>query len=213
MDNVSAGSAKNGRACANTLDRASLAMRSMKKKFPTGLEDSGTNTQLSQVLSHLQIESPANGDPICQACGEAIREGDPVTLYLSRPAGRSSYTVDQCRCSDHNDDLTSLFTLGIRELIVDGRVGQCRDHATQQVWPVLLAPSVRLISSPDTTSGRVVSEHAQTHPNDSGQDRNTGRNSATLTASGDTQSVLSHADRDGSAATSEPRSAGRVNDE
>ena len=179
----------------------------------TGLQDSGTNTQLSQVLSHLQIESPANGDPMCQACGETIVEGDPITPYLSRPAGHSSYTVDQCRCNEHAEDLTSLFTLGVSELVVDGRVGQCRDHATQQTWPVLLAPSVRLISVPDTTSGRVVSEHAQTHPNDSGQDRDTGRNPDTLTASGGTQSVLSHADRDGSAATSEPRSAGRVNDE
>jgi len=188
-------------------------MRSMQKKTHTGLQDSGTNTQLSQVLLHLQIESPANGDPMCQACGEAIREGDPVTLYLSRPAGQSGYTIGQCRCSDHNDELTSLFTLGVRELIVDGRVGQCRDHATQQTWPVLLTPSVRLISAPDTTSGRVASEHEQTHPNDFGQGQITDRNSDTLTASGGTQSALSHADRDGSAATIEPRSAGRVNDE
>ena len=179
----------------------------------TGLEDSGTSTQFSQVLSHLQIASHANDGPMCQACGVAIVEGDPVTLYLSRPAGHSSYTVDQCRCSDHNEDLTSLFTLGVSELVADGRVGQCRDHATQQAWPVLLAPSVRLISSPDTTSGRVVSEHQQTHPNNSDQDRNTDRSPETVTASGDTQSVLSHANRDGSAATSKPRSAGRVNDE
>jgi hypothetical protein len=98
-------------------------------------------------------------------------------------------------------------------LVVDERVGQCRDHATQQTWPVLLAPSTRLISAPDTTSGRVVSEHRQTNPNNFGQDRNTDRNPDALTASGDTQSVLSHADRDGSAATSEPRSAGSANNE
>ena len=188
-------------------------VETMKEKILTGLQDSGTSTQFSQVLSHLKIEPPANGDPMCQACSEAIREGDPVTLYLSRPTSYSSYTVDQCRCSDHSEDLTSLFTLGVGELVVDGRVGQCRDHATQQAWPVLLAPSVRLISAPDTTSGRVVSEHAQTHPNDSGKDRNTDRNSDTLTASGDTQSILSHADRDDSAATSEPRSVGSANNE
>ena len=184
----------------------------MQKKTHTGLQSSGTSTQFSQVLSHLCIESPANGGPMCQACGETIREGDPVTLYLSRPAGHPSYTVDQCRCSDHNEDLTSLFTLGVRELIVDGRVGQCRDHATQQTWPVLLAPSVRLISAPDTTSGRVVSND-DLSSSDSGQSRITGRKSGTLTASGGTQSVLSHADRDGSAATSEPQSARGVNDE
>jgi len=185
----------------------------MQKKTHTGLQSSGTSTQFSQVLSHLCIESPANGGPMCQACGETIREGDPVTLYLSRPAGHSGYTVDQCRCIDHNEDLTSLFTLGVRELVVDGRVGQCRDHATQQAWPVLLAPSIRLISAPDTTSGRVVSKHEQTYPNDSGQSLITDRNPDTLTASGDTQSVLSHADRDGSEATSELPSAGSANNE
>ena len=185
----------------------------MQKKTHTGLQYSGTNTQLSQVLSHLQIESPANGDPMCQACGETIREGDPVTLYLSRPAGHSSYTVDQCRCNEHTEDLPSLFTLGVRELIVDGRIGQCRDHATQQAWPVLLAPSIRLISAPDAKSGRVVSAQEQTDSNTPGQDRITDRNSDTLAASGGSQPTLSHTDRDGRAATSEPQSARGVNDE
>ena len=182
----------------------------MLSHYTVGLQS--TDTDLQQVLSHLRVESPANGDPMCQACGEAIREGDPVTLYLSRPAGHSTYTIDQCRCSDHNDDLTSLFTLGVRELVVDGRVGQCRDHATQQTWPVLLAPSVRLISAPDTTSGRVVSND-DLSSSDSELDRNTDRSPATLAASGGIQSALSHADRDGSAATSGPQSAGSANNE
>ena len=134
----------------------------------TGVEYFGTSTHFSQVLSHLQIEPPANGDPMCQACGEAIVEGDTVTPYLSRPAGHSKYIVDQCRCSHDSKGLISLFTLGVGELVVDGCIEQ---------------------------------------------GRNTGRNPDTLTASGDTQTALLHADRDSSAATSEPRSAGRVNDE
>jgi len=133
-----------------------LANTSMNENATTGLQNSGKNTQLRQVLSHLQIASPADGDPTCQACGETIREGDSVTLYLFRLAGRSGYTVGQCRCLNHNDELTDLFTLGTRELIVDGRIGLCRDHATQQTWPVLLAPSVRLVSAADTTTGRIV---------------------------------------------------------
>ena len=145
----------------------------MNENVATGLQDSGTNTQLSQVLSHLRVEPPADGDPMCQACGESIVEGDPITLYLSRLTGQSGYTVDQCRCSDHNEDLNSLFTLGVRELVVDGRVGQCRDNATQQTWPALLNPSVRLISARDTTSVRVVSEHEQTPPNNHRQGQTT----------------------------------------
>jgi len=177
----------------------------MNENVATGLQDSGTNTHFSQVLSHLNIASPANGDPMCQACGEAIVEGDPVTLYLPRPAGQSGYTVDQCRCSDHNKDLTSLFTLGVRELVVDGRVGQCRDHATQQTWPILLAPSVRLISAPDTTSGRVVSSHKQ-------QDQGTDSKSDKPGAIGYYQPSLSHLNRDGSSDTTPATSVGRYSD-
>jgi hypothetical protein len=49
--------------------------------------------------------------------------------------------------------------LGVEELIVEGRIGQCRDHATQQAWPILLAPSIRLISASDTTTGRVPTDN------------------------------------------------------
>jgi hypothetical protein len=131
----------------------------MVSSNPTGLQNSGTNTQLRQVLLHLQIASPAEGDPTCQVCGEVIPQTEPVTLYLSRPAGQSGYTIDQCRCTDHNDDLTGLFTLGTWELVVVGRIGQCRDRASRQTCPVLLAPTIRLISAADTKSGRRITGH------------------------------------------------------
>ena len=185
----------------------------MKISNPTGLQNSGTDPQHRQALTHLQIESLANGKPTCQACGEAIVESDPVTLYLYRPAGHSGYTIDQCRCSDHADDLTTLFTLGVREFVIDGRIGHCRPHDTNQTRAVLLAPSVRLISAPDTTSGRVVGDTSRSNSNDSRQPQNTGHNPDTLAASGDAQLTLSQADRDGSAATSEPRTVGRISDE
>ena len=129
-----------------------LAVTSMRENVITGLHNSGTNTQLRQALSHLQIASPAESEPICQACGEAIREDDRITLYLYRPAERERYTIGQCRCSDHNEDLTSLFTLGVDELIVDGQVGRCSNHTSQQSWPVLLAPQLRLVSTAATTT-------------------------------------------------------------
>ena len=174
--------------------------------------ESNTDQELVEAVATLHQTTLADDQLSCQVCNESINEGDEVICHLQSPAEQDCYEITQTRCIDH-DDLTGLLTLGVDELVVDGRVGQCRDHAIQQAWPVLLAPSIRLISTPDTTSGRVVGKHEQTNPNDFGQDRNIDRSPATLTASGDTQSVLSHADRDGSAATSEPRSAGRVNDE
>jgi hypothetical protein len=44
--------------------------------------------------------------------------------------------------------------LGVRELVLDGRVGTCTDQATQSSWPVLLAPQPRAVSPADTTTIR-----------------------------------------------------------
>ena len=126
----------------------------MQNNSTTGLQNSGTETQLQQVLAHLQMHSL--GNPTCQACNERIREGDQITVYFYKPTDRATYRIGQCRCSTHNDDLTPLFTLGVSELIVDGRVGHCQDQATQQTWPVLFLPTVRLISVPETKSGRTL---------------------------------------------------------
>lgn len=125
----------------------------MKCSNRTRLQNSGTETRVQQVLSHLHIQSL--GDPTCQVCDDPFREGDQITLYLYKPAGTSTYTIGQCRCRDHDEDLTTLFTLGVDEIVVDGRVGQCQDHASQQSWRVLIAPTVRLRSAQDTTTGRV----------------------------------------------------------
>lgn len=124
----------------------------MLEKTVAGLQNSGIETRLRQVLSHLHIQSL--DEPACQVCDEPLREGDQITLYLYKPAGSGRYNIGQCRCRSHDDNLPSLFTLGVEELIVDGQIGQCRDHATQQAWPILLAPSIRLISASDTTTGR-----------------------------------------------------------
>jgi len=139
---------------AGTLPTVLRYERSMQNNSTTGLQNSGTKTRLQQVLAHLQMHSL--GNPTCQACNERIREGDQITVYFYKPTDRATYRIGQCRCSTHNDDLTSLFTLGVSELIVDGRVGHCQDQATQQTWPVLFSPTVRLISVPETKSGRTL---------------------------------------------------------
>ena len=124
----------------------------MQDENTTGLQNSGTKTY-QQVLSHLHGQSL--GDPTCQVCNEPISEGEEITLYLYKPAGSSTYSIGQCRCRSHNENLTALFTLGVDELVIDGRVGQCQDHASQRTWPILIAPIIRLRSTEDTTTGRV----------------------------------------------------------
>ena len=124
----------------------------MLRNNTIGLQSSDTEPQLQQVLSHLHNQTL--DEPACQVCDDLLREGDQITLYLSKPAGSGRYKIDLFRCHRHDDHLSSLFTLDVEELIIDGRVGQCRDGATQQTWAILLSPSVRLISASDTTTGR-----------------------------------------------------------
>ena len=137
-----------------------LAETSMKSKSSAGLHNSGIETRLQQVLSHLHGQSL--GEPTCQVCNEPISDAEQITLYLYKSAGNSTYRIGQCRCRSHDDGLTDLFTLGVDELVVDGRVGQCRDHATHQTWPVLIAPTLRRRSTADTTTGRVPPDQSTT---------------------------------------------------
>jgi len=182
----------------------------MKLFNRTGLQNSGTEPRLRQVLSHLHIQSL--DEPVCQVCDDPLREGDRITLYLYKPAGRPRYSIGQCRCRTHDDNLPELFTLGVRELIVDGRVGQVSDHATQQAWPVLLAPSIRLISAQDTTSGRVVSGHKQTHPNNHRQGQATDCNPNESDMHGGHHPSLSLLNQENSVDPTPAKSAGRHTD-
>jgi hypothetical protein len=113
--------------------------------------------------------------------------------------------------------LAAQFTLGVREVIVDGRIGHYRSHDTDQTQSVLVAPSVRLISAPDTKSGRVVNDNNnhnnRTCPNNTGQNRITSQNSDTPDAIGCTQSALSYANQTDNTVTTEPPTAVRVDNE
>ena len=180
----------------------------MQKKTHTGLHFSGTITQFRQVLSHLKIASTTDQNPTCQVCCEPIEEGDQITLYLSKPAGKAEYTIGQCRCRNHDDKLTSLLTLGVEELVVDGRVGQCSDHATQQKWPILLAPSIRLLSSADTKSGRLITSCHQRNSDIKLQSENAEFETEDSDPIGESQSELSVADEPTTAASANMQSTG-----
>lgn len=185
----------------------------MQENTLTGLQDSGTNTQYRQSLIHLQIAPFSNGYPRCQSCGDTLAGGESVTLYLSRPVGRPGYTVDQCRCSEHNDDLTALFTLGVRELVIDGRIGQYHPQDAQQDCPELLSLSVRLVSSPDTKSGRAVGDYTETNPDIFTRCQASNSKSNAPDVEGRLQSVLSFTDGDSTADTTDTQSTGGFDDE
>lgn len=117
-----------------------------------------TDQELVEAVATLHQTTLADDQLSCQVCNEPINEGDEVICHLQSPAEQNRYEITQTRCTDH-DDLTELLTLGVGELVIDGRVGRCSDQATQQSWPVLLSPQLRVVSSASTTTAREITAH------------------------------------------------------
>lgn len=105
-----------------------------------------------EELSQLQCFSLGEGAAECEVCGENLREGDTIVAFAFRPADQPTFQIAHVKCSDCRHEPTEYLTLGVRELVLDGRVGTCTDQATQSSWPVLLAPQPRAVSPADTTA-------------------------------------------------------------
>jgi len=128
--------------------------------IPEPMENSNSGTQegsdrpLIEVISQLQPFTLGEGAAVCEVCGEKLREGASLVVFAFRPAERSTFQVGHVKCVECRHEPTEYFTLGVRELVLDGRVGTCSDPATQSSWPVLLAPQPRAVSPADTTTVR-----------------------------------------------------------
>lgn len=64
------------------------------------------------------------GAATCQVGGSFFETGDTVVAYVFRPAGESDYQVGNILCANEKHALPTAFTLGVRELLVEGRVDQ-----------------------------------------------------------------------------------------
>jgi hypothetical protein len=73
-------------------------------------------------------------------------------VFAFRPVDRPAFEVGHVKCTDCRHEPTEYFTLGVRELVLEGCVGTCTDPTTQSSWPVLLAPKPRAVSTADATS-------------------------------------------------------------
>lgn len=124
----------------------------MKESEPTNQEVIAT--QLIEDIHQLEKISLGEGAAACQACGTTFQEGDPVVVYAFRPAGAHKYQLGHAVCGNDKHDLPTEYTLGVRELLIEGRVGICSDAATQSTWQVLLAPDVVGVSAAATRSLR-----------------------------------------------------------
>jgi len=109
---------------------------------------------LIEDISQINHFSLGAGAATCQGCGSPFEEGETVVAYVFRRCPHAVWLVGQLRCAEHAPELESLASLGVRELVVTGRVGTCSDQATQRSWPVLLAPEVQAVSPAATVRVR-----------------------------------------------------------
>jgi hypothetical protein len=132
----------------------------MDESTPVG-QESIENLLLEDIYQ--LVGTPLGEDAAtCQVCGSPLREGEAVVVYVFRPAGSAGYQIGHVVCVDDRQAQMRVFTLSVRELLVEGRVGWCSDGATQSSWPVLLAPELIGVSGAATKSLRLIPDAGST---------------------------------------------------
>jgi hypothetical protein len=149
----------------------------MKKSNPETQE--GDDRSLIEEIHQINYISHGEGAATCQTCGSPLHEGDSIVAYVFRPAGELLFQTGYVVCGDDEHELPMEYTLGVRELLVEGRVGWCSDGATQSSWPVLLVPEVVGVSAAATKSLRRVPDGGITGSNvaSGGEERESAKSS------------------------------------
>ena len=129
------------------------------KESKTEQQESNDNG-LIEDINQLKRIALGEGVAACQVCGAELPDGAAVTVFAYRPAGEPTYELAYVSCGESEHDLLTYFTLGVRDLFVDGHVGRCTDPRKGSSWPVLLDPAVRAVSPADSTTARIAPESA-----------------------------------------------------
>ncbi len=111
-----------------------------------------SDDQLIEDINQIKGTALGEGVAVCAVCDEVLREGDGVVVFAFRPAGQPAFRVGHVKCCECRHEPTEFLTLGVREVVVDGRVGTCTDRVTQSSWPVLLSPRPRVVSPAGVTT-------------------------------------------------------------
>ncbi|WP_283402509.1 hypothetical protein [Halorubrum sp. DM2] len=115
---------------------------------------SAADVQLVTTVSELDHMSLAETSIECQHCGRSLTEGDDVVVHVSKPADECTYQIGDCVCARPDHRQREVFTLGVRELLVVGRIGSAADAATQSTWSILVDPVPVGVSAAATTTLR-----------------------------------------------------------
>jgi hypothetical protein len=92
----------------------------MDESAPVGQES--IEDRLLEEIYQLIGVSLGEGPATCQMCGSPLREGDAVVVYVFQPAGEVIFQVGYVVCGNEDHGLPEEYTLGVRELVVGGRV-------------------------------------------------------------------------------------------
>jgi len=94
------------------------------------------DVQLVTTVSELDHMSLGETSMECQHCGRSLTEGDDIVVHVSKPADERTYQIGDCVCARRDHRHREVFTLGVRELLVAGRIESAADAATQSTWPI-----------------------------------------------------------------------------
>ena len=107
-----------------------------------------------ETIARLDQLSLASTSGACQHCGRSFTEGDEAVAYLSKPADQRTHEVGHCVCAHREHRQQEVFTLGVHEILVAGRIGTASDAATQSTRPILIEPIPLGVSAPATMTIR-----------------------------------------------------------
>jgi hypothetical protein len=125
----------------------------MEKSNPSKQEVVGD--QAIEDIKHKYSYAPGEGAGSCHVCGQDVAEGMEVGVVAFRRAASPAFEVQYVLCSEHLDEHATAFTLGVREVVVQGRFGWC-SFGERGLCSVVVSPSIVGVSEASTTSMREV---------------------------------------------------------
>ncbi|ELZ39726.1 hypothetical protein C463_16626 [Halorubrum californiense DSM 19288] len=81
-----------------------------------------------------------------------------MTAYAFRAAGNPIFEIGYVMCGADEHEHPSVFTRGVHELVITGRIDLCTDVSTQSSRLVLLELSPVVTSGASSSAARVVSD-------------------------------------------------------
>jgi len=92
------------------------------------------DSQLIEEASQFEQVPLGEGTAVCEVCGEELREGAPVVVFAFRSIEQPAFEIGHVKCTDCRHEPTEFFTLGVCELILDGRIGMCTESELRRVY-------------------------------------------------------------------------------